>query len=141
MPTVLVVDDSKFSRGRVVAALEPLGYTLIEAEDGLQGLQAYELHAPDLIITDLLMPALDGFGFLRGLRERGAQEPVIVQGAEIQADRRALCIELGAVSFLNKPFQSGELAAQVRQALQTSIPVGTCWIPADSAEVFPASSR
>ncbi len=124
MPTVLVVDDSKFSRGRVLAALTPLGYALIEAEDGQRGLLAYDQHAPDVIVTDLLMPTLDGFGLLRGLQERGAHRPVIVVSADIQATSRSLCEELGAFSFLNKPFQAAELAAKVQQALQAPVLVG-----------------
>ena len=121
MPTVLVVDDSKFSRGRVLSALQPLGYTLIEAEDGQQGLAAYDAHSPDVIITDLLMPTLDGFGLLRGLKARGVTIPVIVQSADIQASSRTLCEELGVFSFMNKPFQAAEMVAKVQQALHVAV--------------------
>lgn len=124
MTTILVVDDSRFSRGRVAAALAPLGGHLIEAADGQAGLEAHDAHRPDLIITDLLMPTLDGFGLLRGLRERGSQRPVIVISAEIQHSSRQLCEELGASAFLNKPFQAEDLLSRVRQLLPATAAVG-----------------
>jgi CheY-like chemotaxis protein len=96
MSTVLVVDDSSFSRGRVIAALKPLVLR---------------------IITDLLMPTLDGFGLLRGLRERGSSTPVIVVSADIQTSSRRMCQELGAAGFLNKPFHAQELSDLVQQLL------------------------
>ena len=117
MATVLIVDDSKFSRGRVIAALEPLGYTLKEAVDGQQALDSLAMFAPDLIITDLLMPNVDGFGLLRGVRERDLQMPVIVISADIQASSRQICTDLGAAAFLNKPFQPQELVATVQRSL------------------------
>jgi CheY-like chemotaxis protein len=123
MSTVLVVDDSKFSRGRVVAALEPLGYEIVQAANGQEGLQSYDQRAPDLIVTDLLMPTLDGFGLLRGLRERCSPTPVIVLSADIQSTSRKLCEELGVKAFLNKPFRAEELAAKVQQALQSAAAV------------------
>ncbi len=117
MATVLIVDDSKFSRGRVIAALEPFGYSLKEAVDGQQALDSLAMFAPDLIVTDLLMPNVDGFGLLRGLRERDLQLPVIVISADIQASSRQICTELGAAAFLNKPFQPQELIAAVQRSL------------------------
>lgn len=123
MTTILVVDDSAFSRGRVVAALAPLGCRVVQAVDGQDGLAACDVHSPDVIITDLLMPTLDGFGLLRGLRDRGSRAPVIVISADIQDSSRRTCQELGAVSFLNKPFQAQELAAKVQAILPMSAAV------------------
>lgn len=125
MPTILVVDDSKFSRSRVIAALTPLGYTIVEAEDGQQGLAAYVQAAPDVLITDLLMPKLDGIGLLRGLKDNGYEVPAIVVSADIQASTRAMCEELGAFGFLNKPFQAAELVSQVLKALEPKLSIGS----------------
>lgn len=124
MATLLVVDDSGFSRGRVIAALRPLGHTLLEAVDGQAGLDAVDLHSPDLIITDLLMPRLDGFGLLRGLRERGNPAPVIVLSADIQGSSKEMCQEFGICAFLNKPFQASELASHVQRLLQATVTAG-----------------
>lgn len=123
MPTVLIVDDSKFSRSRAAAALTPLGFDVVEAGNGQEGLQAYDQHVPDVILTDLLMPTLDGFGFLRGLRERSSQTPVIVLSADVQSSSRAMCQELGVQGFINKPFHAHELAEKVRQALKSAVAV------------------
>lgn len=117
MTTVLVVDDSKFSRGRVIAALEPCGYTLVEAADGLAALDAAAACAPDVIVTDLIMPNLDGFGLLRELHSRGSQAAAIVVSAEIDADERELCCELGVAAFVSKPFQAHHLSELVRESV------------------------
>lgn len=121
MTTILVVDDSKFSRGRALAALANQGYTLQEAVDGQDALDKIAACPPDLIISDLLMPKLDGFGMLRGLRELNSTVPVIVVSADIQATSRALCEELGAAKFLNKPFQPEDLRAAVTQVLPQAV--------------------
>ena len=117
MATILIVDDSKFSRGRVVQALSGQPYELAQAADGQEALKMVDQIHPDLIITDLLMPVLDGFGLLRGLIERQLQTPTIVISADIQATTRATCRSLGAVAFLNKPFQPDEVTNAVRNAL------------------------
>lgn len=104
-----------------MAALRPMGYTLIEATDGQAGLEAADRHSPDLIITDLLMPTLDGLGLLRGLRDRGRHVPVIVLSAELEPSTRRLCEFWGAGAFLNKPFQAGELADLVRRLLPSTM--------------------
>jgi CheY-like chemotaxis protein len=121
MTTILVVDDSKFSRGRSLVALANEGYTLREAVDGRDALEQIAAAPPDLIISDLLMPNLDGFGLLRALQERGTAIPVIIVSADIQATSRALCEELGAAKFLNKPFQPDELRNAVTQVLPQTV--------------------
>jgi CheY-like chemotaxis protein len=121
MTVILVVDDSKFSRGRVLAALAHQGYTLHEAVDGRDALEKLDSVAPELIISDLLMPNLDGFGLLRGLREQGRAIPVIIVSADIQATSRSLCKELGAADFLNKPFQPEQLQQAVAQVLPQAV--------------------
>jgi CheY-like chemotaxis protein len=124
MATVLIVDDSGFSRSRVAAALEPLGHRLIEAGDGRSGLDAVDQHSPDLIITDLLMPRMDGFGLMRGLQDRGLQVPVMVLTADIQVTSRQICEKLGACAVVNKPFQAKELASRVQDVLQMTAAIG-----------------
>jgi CheY-like chemotaxis protein len=122
--TILVVDDSKFSRGRILSALQSLGHIMIEAADGQEALNLIEAHAPDLIITDLLMPNVDGFGLLRGLRDRKILLPVLVVSADIQSSSRQMCEELGVLAFLNKPFAPQDLVAKTQAALWGAILVG-----------------
>jgi CheY-like chemotaxis protein len=101
----------------VIAALEPCGYTLVEAVDGQAALNTAAVCAPDVIVTDLLMPNLDGFGLLRELRSRGSQTPVIVLSAEFDDRTQELCRELGVAAFVSKPFQSQHLSELVRESV------------------------
>lgn len=126
MATILIVDDSKFSRGRVVAALAPLGHQIVEAENGAQALDWIHRQIPDLLVTDLLMPEVDGLGLLSALRQEGLQVPTIVISADIQATSRARAIDLGAIDFLNKPFNPCDLLQLAAQTLVAAEELPTC---------------
>lgn len=119
MPHLLVVDDSKFNRGRVLAALKDGGYRFSEAADGEEALRLVEADPPDLIVSDLLMPRLDGHGFLLSLRERKIDVPVLILSADIQSSSRELCEQAGAAGFLNKPIKPEQLAESVRTLLNS----------------------
>ncbi len=114
---VLIVDDSKFNRGRVHAMLQVDGHRFTEAENGREALERLLADPPDLVVTDLLMPVLGGLELLKELRGRGDQTPVVVLSADIQASSRELCLQFGAAAFLNKPCNSEELRDAVRKAL------------------------
>lgn len=126
MALILIVDDSKFSRGRVATALAPLGHRLVEANSGIQALERIGEQLPDLIITDLLMPDLDGLGLMSRLKEEGRPVPIIVISADIQATSRAKAAELGARAFLNKPFGADELLTLVSGMLETAEELLAC---------------
>lgn len=117
MPTVLVVDDTKFSRGRVLSALKSLDLKIEEAEDGAEALDHCLSDAPDLVITDLLMPHMNGMVFISELRARGIAVPIIVVSADIQESSRTACASLGVCAFINKPFAPETLRAEVVTAL------------------------
>ena len=117
MPQVLVIDDSNFQRLKVLGYLSQAGYDTMEAASGRAGLEVLETEAPDVIILDLLMPELDGFGVLEALKVRGCEIPVIVLTADIQETRKARCLELGVSNFLNKPPKPELLIDAVRTAL------------------------
>ena len=117
MAKILLIDDSRLSRAMASEALVSAGHVVVGVEDGRQGLAAYEEHRPDCIVLDLLMPQMDGYEFLRQLRNGGAAIPVIVATADIQETSRALCKELGVSGFLNKPAKGNELVACVETAL------------------------
>lgn len=121
MALVLAVDDSRFSRSRVVSALKEGGHDVIEAADGIEGFRAVEEHNPDVVVTDLLMPNCDGIEQLRKIRDAGMTVPVIIVSADIQQTSRDMCEELKAFAFLNKPFDKQDLNNKVASALvQTS---------------------
>ena len=117
MPTILLIDDSKFSRTLAKAALGEAGYQIIEAEDGEQGLAQIRSHQPDCVMLELLMPVLDGPGFLARLRGEGSNLPVIVLSADIQSSSRTMCEELGISGFLNKPWKAPDLLRLVSEVL------------------------
>jgi CheY-like chemotaxis protein len=117
MARVLVIDDSKFSRSVTSAVLRAVGHEVEEAANGELGLTAVAGSAPDCVVLDLLMPVLDGPGFLKRLRETGSGLPVVVATADIQATSRRMCLALGANGFVNKPIRPEELSAAVGQAL------------------------
>lgn len=118
MALVLVIDDSLFMRMQLNSILGQAGHQVLQAADGLEGLDVVAQAEPHCIILDLLMPGLDGPGFLRQLRERGVASPVIVHTADIQDSTRRICLDLGARAFLNKPPMTEELLEALAMALQ-----------------------
>jgi two-component system, chemotaxis family, chemotaxis protein CheY len=99
---VLVVDDDAAIRDMVRDALELDGYRVVTAPDGAAALAALERLEPGLVLLDMRMPVLDGWGFSRAYRERGGHAPLVVMTAAESAERwRA---EIGADGCLAKPF-------------------------------------
>jgi len=119
METILVVDDSMFARMNICNMLKEAGYETVEASDGRDGLEKAAALKPDCIISDLLMPELDGIGFLAALKERGIGLPVIVLTADIQETKRQECLSLGAAGFSYKPPRKGDLLTLIDQVLRT----------------------
>jgi two-component system chemotaxis response regulator CheY len=117
MAKILMVDDSKFMRDRVIKALSKDGHEVIEAADGAVGLEMVAKHPLDCVLLDLNMPVLDGIEFLSRLRAGGSRLPVVVLTADIQVDTQALCKDLGASRFLPKPPRGEELCRTVAELL------------------------
>lgn len=114
---ILVVDDSALARrGFLARPLEAAGYDVIEAVNGEQGLRACTEYTPDVIITDLLMPVMDGFQFVEALVDLGTDCPIIVASADIQEASQKRVADLQVFGFLNKPFRTAELLSLVAQA-------------------------
>jgi len=115
MAKILLVDDSKFQRKNVSRLLVGMGHEVSEAENGEIGLQMLDTFKPDLIITDLLMPVLDGLSVLRALKKRGCKTPAIVVSADIQESTRQECMQLGAKAFLTKPVNTVDIETTLNQ--------------------------
>ena len=116
---LLVVDDDRAIAEVVRQALTDEGYRLAVAHDGLDALERVAAEHPSLVVLDLMMPRLDGFGFLDRLRETtaGHSPSVIVMSARSAPEDIAQAIEKGASDFLTKPFDLDELVLRVRLRL------------------------
>ena len=117
--TVLVCDNEEPLRALVAAALAPAGYRIVEARDGEETLRLARRERPDLIVLDMMMPALSGvevLGELRGDTEL-ADTRVIVLTARAQVSDRAAALRAGADDFLTKPFSPSALARVVDDML------------------------
>ena len=117
---ILVVDDRWANRSVIVNLLEPLGFDLLEAEDGQEGVTKAQSFLPDLIITDLLMPNLSGYELLKQIRELTELQsvPLIASSAHLSGGDKITSIQHGFNSFLPKPIKAQELIEQLQQALQ-----------------------
>ena len=117
---ILTVDDSALSRRRFIAKpLRDAGYEVVEAASGVEGLKVASEEQPDIVLSDLLMPEMDGFEFVEKLKATGFAGPVMVLSADIQESSQQRVQELGAFAFINKPIKPEALLAEVRAAEET----------------------
>jgi len=116
---VLLVDDEDSLRRVMRDLLERDGYAVTEARDGVQALDQVDRVGPDIIVLDLNLPGLDGYGVLSHLRSRPATAniPVIVLTAKGDEDNEVRVFELGADDFLTKPFRARALSARLEAVL------------------------
>ena len=116
---VLLVEDEEPLRRVMKDLLEREGYTVAEARDGIQALDEVDRRAPDVIILDLNLPGLDGYGVLQQLRSRPATRsiPVMVLTAKGDEDNEVRVFELGADDFITKPFRARALSARLEAVL------------------------
>ncbi len=116
---VLLVDDEDSLRRVMKELLERDGYAVTEARDGVQALDQVDRVGPDIIVLDLNLPGLDGYGVLSHLRSRPATAriPVVVLTAKGDEDNEVRVFELGADDFLTKPFRARALSARLEAVL------------------------
>lgn len=119
MAYVLVVDDEPDIRETLRFALERDEHQVLEAEDGHQALLRVDAEDMDVIVLDLMMPNIDGFTVLEGLRkhEQARRTPVIVLTARGAEEDRIRALELGADDYISKPFSPKEVTLRVRNLL------------------------
>lgn len=116
---VLLVDDEAAQRQRCLALIEAQGHSVMEAVDGQDGLEKAAQFAPDIIVTDLRMPRLDGFELLRRLRAEGTLPPTIVLTAFGSVDMAISVVhDLGGFWFLEKPVDAKSLQALLDRAAE-----------------------
>jgi CheY-like chemotaxis protein len=113
---ILVVDNDEAILSTVEAALADEGYRVLAAPDGVVALDLVRQRPPGLILLDMKMPIMDGWGFARAYRaQRGPHAPIVVLTAAVDAGRPAA--EIGAEGYLAKPFNLDELLAVISRYL------------------------
>lgn len=118
---VLVAEDSMVVRALLRAQLRDRGYEVVEAVDGEQALVVAAERRPDVILLDIEMPRLDGFGALERLKADPDlyEIPVVLITGRTTAADAVRGLEHGAHDYLRKPFEAAELAARIHGALRT----------------------
>ncbi len=118
---VLIIDDEVEVRETFATLFRQMGHEVETTGSGEDGVRRYQARRFDCVVTDLVMPELDGIGLLSALRDLGNKVPVVVMTADVQKTTRARCEELGAIAFLNKPVNAMELRSVVAHALMTEV--------------------
>jgi CheY-like chemotaxis protein len=121
---ILVVDDSATVRKFVAASLNMKGFRVITAGDGIEALERMPSEKFDLIITDLNMPDMDGYEFIRTLRETPEYQdvPIIVLSSMTDLKNKDLAMESGALAFLEKPLSTEAIQREVFRFINRTIP-------------------
>ena len=114
---ILVVDDERQITRVLRGSLESHGYEVGTAGDGLEALRSYEKDPPNLVITDLSMPNMDGAELTQAIRKLG-DTPIIVLSVREQDQTKVEALDAGADDYMTKPFSTPELLARVRVQLR-----------------------
>jgi DNA-binding response OmpR family regulator len=118
---ILVVDDDADLR-RGIAMLLAGEFEVREAENGEACLRAVEQARPDLVLLDVAMPGMTGIDVLREFRAKDRNTPVLMLTAQTDIELARQALELGAAAYITKPFDFGELRAEVRRACEGRSP-------------------
>ncbi|HTP05168.1 MAG TPA: sigma-54 dependent transcriptional regulator, partial [Nitrospirota bacterium] len=103
---ILIVDDEELVRLNLRALLEDLGYCVVEAADGREGLDTFDREGPELILADLRMPVMDGLSMIAALREKNTETPIIVVSGTGTMQHAVDSLRLGAWDYVIKPIQN-----------------------------------
>jgi DNA-binding NarL/FixJ family response regulator len=127
--TILVADDDPGTRLSIGDYLEIAGYIVVTAENGQKALEMVDRYQPHLIVTDITMPRLDGYEFVRQVRRQPAFRllPVIFLTARTNTEERIRGYQLGCDAYLPKPFDLEELGAVIRNLLERSQIIQSEW--------------
>jgi len=114
---ILAIDDSRTIRMLLSQVLEEAGYDVVCAEDGIEGVAKFADAEPDIVITDINMPNLDGFGVISQLRGGDVQTlvPILVLTTESSAELKAKARDMGATGWIVKPFDDQALVSLLRR--------------------------
>lgn len=119
MSSILVIEDDEAVRENLEELLKFKGFTVFAAADGKQGLDMALKRQPDLILSDIMMPELDGYTLLKAVRETPAisNTPVVLLTAKTMIDSKIMGLEYGADDYITKPFNAKELIARLHNLI------------------------
>lgn len=117
MKTILLIDDSETQRVVLTDRLQRLGYSVTSAENGRAGLRELYAKRPDIVLLDVLMPELDGWGTLERIREISDVPVIMLTSQDTEIDR-VRGLRGGADDYVGKPFSPAELAARIEAVLR-----------------------
>ncbi|WP_343688205.1 response regulator [Chitinophaga sp.] len=120
--TILLIEDKTGLRDTLQSLLELHHYQVITAANGQEGIQLATAHLPNLVISDIYMPVLNGYQLLEAFQahEKLRNIPVIILSARSAREEITLALEKGAAAYINKPFLFANLNANIRELLHTS---------------------
>jgi DNA-binding response OmpR family regulator len=129
---ILVIEDEEGIVHLLNLYLKDAGYDVVVARDGVDGLALHARERPDLVVLDIMLPAIDGFEVCRRMRQ-WSKTPILMLTARGSEDDRIAGLELGADDYLVKPFSPRELVSRVRAILRRSLAGDTAAAPAGAA--------
>jgi DNA-binding response OmpR family regulator len=138
-PRLLLAEDDEVIREATALALQRYGFRVTAVGDGLTALESFRADAPDAVLTDVMMPDLDGVGLTRRIRE-SSTVPILMISARTDAVDIVSGLEAGADDYITKPFESAVLVARLRAVMRrvdTATPSSAATPP--SAPVAPAA--
>ncbi|HXP84925.1 MAG TPA: response regulator [Bryobacteraceae bacterium] len=120
MKKLMIADDTDTGRELVRTVLEGTDFEVVEARDGVEALECAHLHHPDLIILDLHMPRLDGFGVIRQLRSEDefAATPILALTASAMMGDKERAMSAGFTGYVTKPIRLSDLRNEVQRLLR-----------------------
>ena len=122
MVTILIVDDSNSLRQAFSSILTPLKMKVLLANNGNHAIQMLGQHTPDLVITDLIMPEMNGYELCRWIKNNPSTQtiPVLMCSTKSEEFDRYWGMKQGADAYMTKPFQAADLITMVQQLLEIS---------------------
>ncbi|MBI3804457.1 MAG: response regulator [Nitrospirae bacterium] len=116
---ILVVDDNQDTIQILTAVLRRGGYIVIAARDGMEAVEKVQEEMPELILSDIMMPKLDGFGVIQALKAEPKYRkiPILIISAKVDPASKARGIELGAEDYIIKPINPGEVLRKIKEHL------------------------
>jgi two-component system chemotaxis response regulator CheY len=118
---VLVVDDSEFQRNIISTALDGWVNVIATAEDGIEAVDQFEYHTPDLVTMDIMMPEMNGLKALRVIKELSPNAVVVMVTSVSQKEKMRKAARHGADGYVTKPFDAEELIDEIEDAHQIGV--------------------